>query len=542
MVVGDTWVYSGWSRTHGTDTFVSKVIETKPDGSYVVEMESEKARKAFLRYYNNQCQLLKVIDKGSRREMSVPVPPATEVSFPLFVGKKWSSEKTYLMGRDGEFYHFQFTYIVKDYETLTTPAGSFQAFRILRKHHNLDKGVTGTKEFWYSPEAKVIVKDEPPKQQGRVLTRYSLASPDTAPPTITLTFPAMERGIAVVKTARQTEIRGFVTDESGVTWFKINGTEVNLNEKGEFSHPAFLSEGANPFELQAADGHGNVARKTVTVEYVPPKAAPSTALKAPTTPHKPACWVLSIGISDYENQHLALRFADHDATAVAHILKGQEGRLFSEVFVKTLINQDCTRAAVMESLTSHLGKAGPDDVVFIFIAGHGVRQKQTGSYYFLTYNADATNLIYEGLKWSDFEEAMKILSKNVNKVVLALDTCHAGSMKAYLRGVQAGEDLATVLKQATGFYILASSKPGEESIEREHFRLPVDKEGHGAFTYALLKGISGEANLDADGYVSIHELFKYVAKLVPRITEGRQHPYSRIEGTDMPIAATGEGK
>ena len=115
-------------------------------------------------------------------------------------------------------------------------------------------------------------------------------------------------------------------------------------------------------------------------------------------------------------------------------------------------------------------------------------------------------------------------------------------MKAYLRGVQAGEDLATVLKQATGFYILASSKPGEESIEREHFRLPVEKEGHGAFTYALLKGISGEANLDADGYVSIHELFKYVAKLVPRITEGRQHPYSRIEGTDMPIAATGEGK
>jgi len=542
MVVGDTWVYSGLSRTHGTDTFVCKVIETKPDGSYVVEIEGEKERRTFLRYYNNQGQLLKLIDKGSRMEMTVPVPPLMEVSFPLFVGKKWSSEKTYLMGRDGEFYHFQFTYIVKAYETVTTPAGSFQAFRLLRKHRNLDKGLSGTREFWYSPEVKAIVKDEQPKQQGRVLTRYSLASPDTAPPSITVTSPAMERGVAVAKTGKQTEIRGLVADESGVAWFKINGIEVNLNEKGEFSHPAFLSEGTNPFELQAADAYGNVARKTVTVQYMPPEATPSAPLKALTTPYKPACWVLSIGISDYENQQLALRFADHDATAVAHILKGQEGRLFSEVFVKTLINQNCTRAAVMETITSHLGKAGPDDVVFIFIAGHGVRHKQTGSYYFLTYNADASNLIYEGLKWSDFEEAMKILSENVNKVVLALDTCHAGSMKAYLRGVQAGEDLATVLKHATGFYILASSKPGEESIEREQFRLPVDKEGHGAFTYALLKGISGEANLDADGYVSIHELFKYVANLVPRITEGRQHPYSRIEGTDMPIAATGEGK
>ena len=112
-----------------------------------------------------------------------------------------------------------------------------------------------------------------------------------------------------------------------------------------------------------------------------------------------------------------------------------------------------------------------------------------------------------------------------------------GIKKPYLRGVQGGEDLALVLKQASGLYILASSKAGEESIEREHFKFSSETKGHGAFIYALLKGLSGEANFDGDTYVSIHELFKYVAKLVPRITEGHQHPYSRIAGTDMPIAA-----
>lgn len=537
MVVGDSWVFSGWSKSHGTDTYTSKIIEVKPDGSYVVEMESKKGRRAFLRYFNSERELVKGIDKGSRRAMPVAVPPLREVSFPLFVGKKWSSEKTYLKSRDGKNYHYRFTYVVKDHETVTTPAGTFQAFKILRKHRNLDIDKTGVSEYWYSPEAKIIVKGKPHQKQGRVLISYSLASPDSTPPTITITSPSMERGITMVKTVKQAEIRGLVTDESEVKWLKINGNQVNLNDKGEFSYLASLSEGANRFEFQATDIHGNVARKTVTVEHVLPKAVLSEPLKALTSPYKPACWVLSIGISDYENQGLTLRFADHDAKAIAHILKDQEGDLFSEVFVKTLINHQCTRATIMESLTSHLGKAGPDDVVFIFVAGHGVRHKQTGSYYFLTYNADVNNLIYEGLKWSDFEEAIKIMSKNVNKVVMALDTCHAGSMKAYLRGVQGGEDLALVLKQASGLYILASSKAGEESIEREHFKFSSETKGHGAFTYALLKGLSGEANFDGDTYVSIHELFKYVAKLVPRITEGHQHPYSRIAGTDMPIAA-----
>ena len=38
---------------------------------------------------------------------------------------------------------------------------------------------------------------------------------------------------------------------------------------------------------------------------------------------------------------------------------------------------------------------------------------------------------------------------------------------------------------------------------------------------------SGEANSDGDAYVSVVELFKYVGKLVARITEGHQHPCSR---------------
>jgi len=35
-------------------------------------------------------------------------------------------------------------------------------------------------------------------------------------------------------------------------------------------------------------------------------------------------------------------------------------------------------------------------------------------------------------------------------------------------------------------------------------------------------------------------LFSYVSKEVPRLTEGMQHPYSRIQGTDLPLFVVDE--
>ena len=538
MVVGDSWSVTANSRIHLSDIFNKRVVQVGKDGSFVVELKGEKG-ESYRSYYDNKYRLVKNIDMRTGKQTVIADPPARELDFPLYIGKNWSDHyyaPPVSTGTRRTRFHYRNDYRVVKYETVNTKAGPLKAFKI-RRCKQLQASESYFAEYWYAPDLKSVIRSKGREASNTELLSYRLAVPDTTPPSILIASPNLQRGIAIVQHAKQTKIEGFVKDDSGVKWLKINQKKVELNEAGQFSYLASLSEGANPFQIQASDVHGNEAKKTIDIAYLVPKAAPPHKEQTLASLAKPACWVLSIGVSVYENKQLSLRYAANDAAAIANILKDQEGKLFSEVFVKTLVNEQCTRADIMGNLTSHLGKAGPDDVVFIFVAGHGVRHKQTGSYYFLTYNADAKSLIYEGLKWSDFEEAIKIMSKNVNKVVLALDTCHAGSMKTYLRGIDGGEDLALALKQASGLYILASSKAGEESIEREHFKLPIEKEGHGAFTYALLKGLSGEANFDRDSYVSVHELFKYVAKLVPRITEGQQHPYSRTAGTDMPIAA-----
>lgn len=253
-----------------------------------------------------------------------------------------------------------------------------------------------------------------------------------------------------------------------------------------------------------------------------------------------ALWVLAIGVSDYQDERISLKYADNDALTVAQMLKSQEGLLFREVFTRVLVNEQATRGEILRSMSQFLGQASEHDVVLIFLAGHGLQDRQTGTYYFVPHNANAENLSYEGLPMPMFEEAVKRIRANVNKLVLWLDTCHAGAMTVASRGVNTGEDLAEALANASGQYILSASKAGEESLEDESYRFEGKDRAHGAFTFSVLRGLQGAA-ADESGVVWMSDLFGHVSREVPRLTSGRQHPYSSSEGTDLPLFVVGPG-
>lgn len=246
---------------------------------------------------------------------------------------------------------------------------------------------------------------------------------------------------------------------------------------------------------------------------------------------RPALWLLSIGVSRYKEPDIGLQFADADARSIASALQEQaQGPIYGETRSLVLTNEEVTRESIFSAIERFLGQAGPDDVAAIFVAGHGVQDRATGSYYFLPYPATAENLLTEGLRMSDFDEMVRVLRRNVGRVVVMLDTCHAGSLRLASRAVVSADDLAAQVSVAEGLFLLAATKPGEESKEKPEL-------GHGAFTYALLEGLRGAADADGDGLLSVSDLFSYVARQVPRLTEGRQHPYHKIEGTDLMFAA-----
>ena len=66
-------------------------------------------------------------------------------------------------------------------------------------------------------------------------------------------------------------------------------------------------------------------------------------------------------------------------------------------------------------------------------------------------------------------------------------------------------------------------------------------QNHGVFTYALLRGLFGDADRYAnrDGYVTINELMEYVGDIVPKITwdnfDYRQIPMNLLVGHSFPV-------
>jgi uncharacterized caspase-like protein len=83
------------------------------------------------------------------------------------------------------------------------------------------------------------------------------------------------------------------------------------------------------------------------------------------------------------------------------------------------------------------------------------------------------------------------------------------------RGIDS-DRLVKELQEANAV-VFTSSRGRELSQESTQWK-------HGAFTYALLQGLAGKADLMKAGRVTMKELDAYVSELVPQITDGAQHP------------------
>lgn len=247
----------------------------------------------------------------------------------------------------------------------------------------------------------------------------------------------------------------------------------------------------------------------------------------------PVLWVFSVGVSRYAAPDLNLEFADADARAISeHVQAAAKRGPYREVRTLVLTDAEVTRESMLNGLSRFLGQAGPDDVAMLFVAGHGVRDLASGSYYFLPHPATADTLLADGLRMSDFDESLRVVRRNVRAVIVMLDTCHAGSLGIPTARIVSADEMARQMTTGEGFFLLAAAKPGEQSKEQKAL-------GHGAFTYALLEGIDGQGDGDSDGALSVSELFGYVARRVPQLTRDGQHPYNKMEGTDVVLLNVG---
>jgi len=248
---------------------------------------------------------------------------------------------------------------------------------------------------------------------------------------------------------------------------------------------------------------------------------------------KPVLHVLGIGISAYPNlpAKWQLEFAHTDAQAMVKTLQDQKGRLFGEVRPHLLVNGQASAANIQAALEA-LDTTSENDVVMIFMAGHGVKDKD-GVFYFLTSEGHLQNPAKGSVSWASLG---RYLDNIKGRTILMLDACHSGSI--ITETVVPNDELARDFFSGRrgGVMVFSASKGRQYSFESPDFG-----GGAGIFTYALTQGLGPQSTIadrDKNGFVELMELVNYVSSYVDLKTQGLQTPWlSRKElFGDLPVA------
>jgi len=258
-------------------------------------------------------------------------------------------------------------------------------------------------------------------------------------------------------------------------------------------------------------------------------------------------YLISIGVSAHQQEQYNLNFARKDAEDVNRFFGGQYS-LFNEVKTKLLVDTNVTLSNIYD-LNSFLSSAKPNDVVIVFIAGHGVLDNQL-DYYLAAYDMNFKNPSEKGIPYEYFEE---LLDKTKSrKKVMFLDACHSGEIdkdevikseviegeqgdikfryagvdiknKEDINSFDLAKSLFADMRLNNGTTVVSSAGGAEYAIESENWR-------NGAFTYCLLYGLSsGKADLNNNKMILLSELQEYLLFEVNKLTNGQQTPTSRVE-------------
>jgi Caspase domain len=214
--------------------------------------------------------------------------------------------------------------------------------------------------------------------------------------------------------------------------------------------------------------------------------------------------VLTVGISEYGAPELHLDYADRDASDLADALyKTQEDSLYTDVKITFLKNEAATRAAIYQSLEAIARITNDQDTVVISFSGSGSAIDDT--FYLYPYDVStASSSETKASAISPRELRSQIAGFRSRRVLLLVDGC-AGDCDLLRSEIASG-----------GISVLTATQGREFSREDPKWQ-------HGAFTKVLLDALTGRADLDHNGILSLTELVSYMAKALPDLTDGRQH-------------------
>ena len=245
---------------------------------------------------------------------------------------------------------------------------------------------------------------------------------------------------------------------------------------------------------------------------------------------KPKLYVLAVGVGVYPEKDLLLEYPAKDAQDIVAALKRQQGRLYKEVVARVLTDSAATKDDVLDGLEWLERQVTARDLAVLFLAGHGINDRN-GNFYFLPGNGEPGSLLRTGVSDSDIR---RVICGLPGKVLFFIDACHSGNVMGSPRRAAAADidQVANDFSAAeNGIIVFASSTGRQYSLENPAW-------GNGAFTKAVVEGLTGKADIRDKGEITVSLLEYYISERVKELTNGQQTPTTAKPVTvpDFPIA------
>jgi uncharacterized caspase-like protein len=231
-------------------------------------------------------------------------------------------------------------------------------------------------------------------------------------------------------------------------------------------------------------------------------------------------YAVMIGISDYKDDALDLKFPVKDAQALGNAIEQSSKPLLGNenVHMYYLTSDQVPGARWFKPekesirlVLQEIGeKARAEDIVLLFFAGHGMMTGQTDKLFtFLT--EESSNSTITGIQTTELESWLSSTGPNgllANKTILIFDACNSGAVvQDMMSAISRSDDEARRtrqvedLKDKSGMFILAASAGNQLAYEVPKFK-------QGLLTYAMLKTLRNNTGILEDGnFINLQKWF-----------------------------------
>jgi len=275
--------------------------------------------------------------------------------------------------------------------------------------------------------------------------------------------------------------------------------------------------GENEVSVSAFNGSNTVQSYMKTVSF-------NSKIKQ----EDPHLYILAVGIDQYKDTGVNLKYAAKDARDIEEKIKVQAATLYTpwNIHYELLTDREATKVNITKKIDALMATIKPQDSFILFVAGHGVLLQN--QYYMLThdFNGQVSNAsMISSNEIVEMSKKIKSLSQ-----LLIFDTCHAGGVDTIVSGLY--DARMSVLAKKMGLHIYASASDKQAAMD--------GYKGNGLFTSTLLDGLNNnkEADKNKDGKVSIVGLGEYSKKMTTKISKEIGHSQTPLIinfGKDSPL-------